>query len=472
MIILSKEEIENPSSARLALHELERAWKEDRFFEELQDVDKQFDFHPMFWFAAQDGKHSLCRLLLNLGLADADTRCHQEGTSVLHMAIDSITDSSDSEGTSLVRLLLEKGANPNSGWDDNGRTPLYLAVKKRLVEVVRLLLEKGANVDDKMKEYRYGHTPLFCCIESVEICISDQEFPICQLLIKHGANVNEPCGRNKSTPLYMACIKGNPRIVSFLLEHGGNPLTECDGRLFKETPLHAAFRTNGDPGIILHLLTNVDSTTALRAACMYRSREGIIKLLKAGDVDINARDNMGYTPLHRALDFRRSPRFHAKRNQRESIRRMSIHPGQYDTESNVAAVELLLEHGASPNIPMSNYGPLVPLELALRNANRLELVSLLLRYGADPNHPNFVRNLPNLAKHEFYHPTLRVLLHHGADPTAIDYWGKTALEYACEGNPREGLHLGIIFELLQALLGVGQFPPKLQVNNERATAHS
>jgi ankyrin repeat protein len=44
----------------------------------------------------------------------------------------------------VVRLLLEKGAEPDSK-DNGGRTPLSWAAKRGHEAVVRLLLEKGAD---------------------------------------------------------------------------------------------------------------------------------------------------------------------------------------------------------------------------------------------------------------------------------------------------------------------------------------
>jgi serine/threonine-protein phosphatase 6 regulatory ankyrin repeat subunit A len=44
----------------------------------------------------------------------------------------------------VVKLLLEKGADPNSK-SNNGRTPLSYAAGYSHKAVVKLLLEKGAN---------------------------------------------------------------------------------------------------------------------------------------------------------------------------------------------------------------------------------------------------------------------------------------------------------------------------------------
>ena len=56
----------------------------------------------------------------------------------------------------IVKILLERGANPNAE-DDAGRTPLHDAAFKGHVEIVKLLLERGA---DPWIADKGGHIPL------------------------------------------------------------------------------------------------------------------------------------------------------------------------------------------------------------------------------------------------------------------------------------------------------------------------
>ena len=73
----------------------------------------------------------------------------------------------------MVRLLLERGADPNIRSDDHS-TPLHQASSRNLLEAARLLLSCGAKLDEKDKR---GKTPL-------QLAVSDE---MAKLLLQHGA---------------------------------------------------------------------------------------------------------------------------------------------------------------------------------------------------------------------------------------------------------------------------------------------
>ena len=100
-----------------------------------------------------------------------------------------------------AKELIKNGADVNEK-DDGGKTPIFYANTKKLVQY---LIETGANVNHKD---HYGLTPL----------CHDINIKIARTLIKNGADVNALDG-NHYTPLHGA---RSPKIIKLLVEHGAN----------------------------------------------------------------------------------------------------------------------------------------------------------------------------------------------------------------------------------------------------------
>jgi hypothetical protein len=60
----------------------------------------------------------------------------------------------------IVKLLLDRGVDPNAPVFRHGRTPLYHAAEKGNIDIVYTLLNKGARVDVPDE---FGQTPLYAC---------------------------------------------------------------------------------------------------------------------------------------------------------------------------------------------------------------------------------------------------------------------------------------------------------------------
>ncbi len=106
---------------------------------------------------------------------------------------------------SLVRLLLDYGANPNAR-SSSGITPLHLAVQFRRHGVIAYLLAHGANVNAALSN---GQTPLHWAALR-----DDSESAV--ILLASGANANALSQHNR-TPLHWAALKGHSTIVRLLL---------------------------------------------------------------------------------------------------------------------------------------------------------------------------------------------------------------------------------------------------------------
>jgi len=189
-------------------------------------------------------------------------------------------------------------------------------------------------------------------------------------------------------------------------------------------------------------------------------------------VDPNVReDDYGATPLHAAAEYGYSEivevllEHGAAPNIREKYGDTPLHYAAMFGNSKV--VEVLLEHGADPNI-RDKYGA-TPLHYAAA-LDYPKIVELLhkkdlsdydatpLQAAAEFDYPNVVKLLlehganPNIQDNDGYTPlhfavegcrvdVVRVLLEHGADPTIRDKKGRTPLDI--------GRKCGIIIEELR-----------------------
>jgi uncharacterized protein len=253
----------------------------------------------------------------------------------------------------VAKYLIEKGANVDR-WDWWGRSPLYLAVDYNTlphggrpdqpsldetlpIDTIRILLEKGANPNLQLKllpPYRatgadrgvdqmlnVGATPLLRAAKA-------QDAPAIKLLLEHDAIVDLPNNQGMTPTLAasgMGSIDADTRgnynaadiqeraiaSLELLLAHGG----ELNGRAgrFQQTPLDGA---------------------------AFWGWNKVVEYLLSKGADINLKDSRGFTALDYAMG-------RAGGNSRGG-QRIDVHA---DTG------ELLVSKGGVPGTPVQQGGP-------------------------------------------------------------------------------------------------------------------
>jgi ankyrin repeat protein len=270
-----------------------------------------------------------------------------------------------------------------------GSAALILSVKNGDKGISELLLQHGTDPNISVN----GSPPLHWAAQAG---FAD----IVELLLKSGASVNEGSARN-STALAFACGYGdrnlhhpNAKVVELLLQYGADLNIPANGSL----PLHWAAQAGF---------------------------ADIVELLLKNDASVNERSARNSTALAFACGYGARSRHHP----------------------NAKVVELLLQHGADPNIP-TNGSP--PLHWASQ-AGLADIVELLLKNGASVNERSARNNTAlvfacGYGDRNLYRPNAKVvelLLQHGADPNIPAQDGSTPLKISRQNN-----FLGLISLLL------------------------
>jgi ankyrin repeat protein len=396
--------------------------------------------------AAQKANALEVRALLAAG-ADANARAGDGSTPMLYAA--HVGDSA------TVQALLAAKADANLA-NRYGVAPIHEAALRADAAMLRTLLDAGAQVDLALPQ---GETPLMLASRTSSV-------DVVHLLIDRGANVNIVEQWQGQTPLIYAAAANRGAVAAELIKAGADvnartpindlPQRKAAVRYFVEIPL-AGF-----------------------TPIMFAARSGAvdaIKALAAGKADLNAKTPEGFSPLVIALD---NLHFDAAKVLVEAgasaddgglvalveARNRVNYVGEFQVptgaESSLEVLKLMLASGADLNSRLPDHlldrdarflpPPPKLTDLALIRAARssdVDAMRLLVEAGADPSLRDEKRGgvtplvavmsgpeLPQLIEAERQPAedkaiaAIDFLLDKGADPTAGNVLGSTALHTA------------------------------------------
>ena len=449
-----------------------------------------------FLIAAREGKEVILKLLADRG-ADINLKTAVKGNSALNEAaarlnsenvvkalldlpgVDINQKNSDhltpflnsiaSTNIPVLKQLLK--ISDTKAINNFGYTALHLAAQKSTKEVTQILIENGLDLHalDTYKMTAF-HRAVRC-----------SNVPVLEYFIGLGEDVNSVSGDYPWTSLHHCCRSGNVATAKSLLAHGADIENLVPADVCATPFLRAVFNNKID--LIEYLLSRganiapegFNGYTALHI-CAWKNHPKICTfLLNRGGIDIDARDNVGMTPLLRAANLGNS----------EAVAQILINHGastdvKADTGENALRLllrsdmkssellKLLLEREADINaVDKDNLAPLIkavvygraPLVSAIlaKNPNLeatnnsqmtslniaswkgfKEIVILLLNAGADINHrdKDGISSLIYAAKYG-QEEIVRLLITRGADIQAKNNKGQNTLDVAIEAKKTE-----------------------------------
>lgn len=377
---------------------------------------------------------------------------------------------------SIARLILTESerefgqeyvSNIMRDKDDDGSTPLLLAVGSGRSEIVKMLLERKDNVNTRNKMLvhpvhsaaRTGdleilkilvkHNALLNARNALQqtplyLAAATNHLDVIDYLVQSGASINL-WDQDGVTPIMVACIEGHLEAVSLLSNHGARlDILDKDDKsiLFhaaeKNRPEIITLILKNHRGMELMFLNDQYDNLPIHAACAKGNLDCVVLLGDRG-ADIDNKNEDEQTPLHLA-----ATNGHFKvvevivQKDRNSVM-------DEDEDSNTAlhlactnkrakCVEILLNNGA--DVQSRNAKKWTPLDCAA-SVGAIHCAKLLLQYDSpiDPMDRNKTTPL-HLAAQNGHNKMILLLLRAGADIAKEDAYGRNMLELAILSRKR------------------------------------
>lgn len=355
--------------------------------------------------AASQGHLSIMEYLISKG-AKLDVM-DQKGRIPLHRA-------AEKGHGDAVKVLLRRGAHMYS-LDKEGKTPLHLAAQNNHSHILKMFLREEAR--------RSGNQQHFLHMAALK-----DESSLAKMLLKCGASIDGKDERGQTAISY-AVHQGFENTAEVLLEAGAS----VDSNVVER-----AFNSN-HPSIFKTLLEySKDLPSDIMESALFKAVQknlhGIVAALADRGTDINAYNEMQYTPLLLACETGKAE---CAEVLIEKGANLGIKTPASDTALHLAVqagaasiTNLLLHKGMEANV--TNQADETPLHIAALH-NSGALVGLLVSAGAKINAvtKEFVTPLHTASQRGNADVALQ-LLHHKANVNAKDKQSKSPLHFASE----------------------------------------
>lgn len=326
-----------------------------------------------------------------------------------------------SNNVSMLQNLLNSRADVEEV-DDDGHTPIVIAVQCGYGAAMILLLDRGANIestDSKGRTILAIATENLYGAENVLHGVENRHGAVCESLLKKGAASNAIMLTNEHSRrlLSIAARDGRIGLCVMLLERGANVDSTDNG----QTPL---------------------------AIAAFGGRREICELLLKKGANVEAIDN-GRTIVASAAA--RSQRLWGVPKTREICEFLLVKGAMRPliiatTARRIEICALLLEKGA--NIEANDEAGRTPLIIA-KTEGWIDTCALLLEKGANTEAHDHGRTPLIIATTAGWKEICALLLEKGANGKAIDHDGKTPLEIAAKLDPGYWLTRASIWYMLR-----------------------
>ncbi|KAI8965046.1 hypothetical protein F5Y11DRAFT_314485 [Daldinia sp. FL1419] len=344
-----------------------------------------------------------------------------------------------SNATSIVRLLLERGANVNAADPRYGETALHLAAQMGAKDSIDLLLSQQVQKVDVNKKGIVGESPLHVACRYGRLGI------VATLLDAH-ADLSQRDEHFGYTPFMTASWRDKTEVMKLLLDRGPKKqIDEVDEA--SDTPLHVACLNNSynAASLLINLGAEIDPVgqygrTPLHSASN-KGFPSLINLLLDRGADIHKRDKNGSTPILLTCTFTHVESFKAL------VRRGASAFGVSDggntafhlvvrglsefSDAHRNMFKALVDEGL--NIDQTNDKGQSPLSMAY-DQQKYKHLECLVHLGADINQKVSVDGSTVLMKACAKPNTqiVEMLLRLGPDIAATNTDGQTAIALACQ----------------------------------------